>query len=59
LGGLEIEATSSKNEQDFISTNKLGLVVHDCHPSSEESANRRISIQVVPGKNVITYLKNN
>jgi hypothetical protein len=49
---MEIQGQSGqKVSKNPISTNKLGMVVHVCHPSYIESTNRRIVLQTHPGKN--------
>jgi hypothetical protein len=35
----------SKTKQDSISTNKMGVVAHICHPSNMGSLNRRTAVQ--------------
>jgi hypothetical protein len=50
LGGSRFEASPDKKRwRDPISTNKLGMVVHICHPSYTECTSRRIEVQAGPG----------
>jgi hypothetical protein len=45
--------------QDPITTNKLGVVIHTCHPSYLRSINRRIIVQDSLGTILRSYLREN
>jgi hypothetical protein len=51
--------SGQKISETSISTNKLGIVAHACHPNYEGRLNRRIIVQAGLGLNARSYLKYN
>jgi hypothetical protein len=58
LRGIQLEASPSKNVQDYISINKPGIVTPTCDSSYVRVyIGRRIMVQASPGQKCKTLLK--
>jgi hypothetical protein len=55
---LQFEASPGKGEQDHISTRRLGMVLHACHPSYAWGGGKEDYFPDRLGQKVRSYLKN-
>jgi hypothetical protein len=53
----DLRLAGGNNESPILTNEKLGIVVHTCHPSYRGSINR-ITVQASPGIKVSLRLKN-